>query len=164
MMEVSWLPPLVLFESYHGHWDTYLEAVYAYFKKDFVDSAPCFRGTRLALKKHPLSQGKEATFWHLISEGADEENRLPVIERCERIRWPKPMIEHAEEAFIKVWENKRKGDLRICLWLEHREHLVILAKRKGYFLLWTAYPVTENHRKAKLRREYEAYKTANAAP
>ncbi|MBU2260941.1 MAG: hypothetical protein KKF02_03350 [Proteobacteria bacterium] len=164
MMEVSWLPPLVLFESYHGHWDTYLEAVYGYFKKDFVDSAPCFRGARLALKKHPLSQGKEATFWHLISEGADEENRLPVIERCERIRWPKPVIEHAEEVVIKAWENERRGKTRICLWLESQEYLVILARRKGYVLLWTAYPVTENHRKAKLQKEYGTYKTANAAP
>jgi len=163
MMEVSWLPPLVLFKSYHGHWDTYLETVYGYFKKDFVDGAPCFRGARLALKKGPLSQGKEATFWHLISEGADEENRLPLIERCERIRWPKPVIEHAEEVVIKAWENERRGETRICLWLESQEYLVILARRKGYVLLWTAYPVRENHRKAKLQKECETYKTANAA-
>ena len=116
------------------------------------------------MKKNPLSQGKEATFWHLISEGADEENRLPVVERCARIRWPKPVIEHVEEVVIKAWENERRGETRICLWLESQEYLVILARRKRYVLLWTAYPVTENHRKAKLQKEYEIYKTANAAP
>lgn len=42
--------------------------------------------------------------------------------------------------------------------------MVILARRKGYLLVWTAFMVTEEHRKHKLRREYEDYKKANAAP
>jgi len=74
------------------------------------------------------------------------------------------VIEHAGEVLIKAWENERRGDMRICLWLENEEYLVILVKRRGYILRWTAYPVTENHRKAKLQKEYVAYKTANAAP
>jgi len=53
-MTVAWLPPLVLFETYHGHWETYLDAIYEYFKKDFIDSTPRFQGVKLALKKHPL--------------------------------------------------------------------------------------------------------------
>ncbi|HLE63375.1 MAG TPA: hypothetical protein VI750_09555, partial [Pyrinomonadaceae bacterium] len=65
----DWLPALVLLQDYGGDWDRYLEAIYAYFKRDFVDSRPAFRGTRLALKRHPVSQGKEATFWHMTSEG-----------------------------------------------------------------------------------------------
>lgn len=65
----EWLPPLVLFSDYNGDWDAYLEAIYSYFKQDFVDSKPVFRGKRFGLKRHPLAQGKEATFWHMIQQG-----------------------------------------------------------------------------------------------
>jgi len=160
----KWLPPLILFETYSGDWDQYKEALYKYFKQDFVESSPLFRGIKLALKRHPVIDNKEATFWHLISEGKIEEDRVPDFRRCERIRWPRPIIEHSNETVVKVWENTRNGEKRICLWIEDEEYLVVLAKRKGYLLLWTAYLVTRNHQKRKLEREYEVYKNANAAP
>lgn len=159
----GWLPPLVLFETYAGNWECYLDALYAFFKTDFVETVPLFRRARLALKRHPIIKGKEATFWHLISTGSGEDDRLPDLRRCERIRWPRPIIEHADETIIRVWENERKGERRICLWLENQEYLVILARRRGYVLLWTGYPVTEAHQKAKLRKEFEARKKADAA-
>ena len=159
----AWLPLLVLLSDYEGNWERYLNAIYNYFKKDFIDSRPAFRGQRLGLKKHPIEKGKEATFWHFISEGDNEEGRIPDLRRCERIRWPRPIIENADEPIIKVWRNKRKNDNRILLWLESQEYLVILAERKGYLLPWTAYLVIEEHRKKKLQREYEAFKNANAA-
>jgi len=156
----AWLPPLVLFE---GDWEKYLDALYGYFKQDFIDSRPLFRGRRLGLKKHPLNQGKEATFWHFIQEGPDEDDRVPDLRRCERIRWPRPVIEHSDEPVLKVWANARNGEKRILLWLEKQEYLVVLAERNGYLLPWTAYPVTEEHRKRKLLKEYEDFKNANAA-
>jgi hypothetical protein len=162
--EPDWLPALVRLTDYKGDWSRYLAALYTFFKRDFVDSQPVFEGTALALKRHPTSQGKEATFWHLISEGKKEEDRLPDLRRCERIRWPRPIIEHSCDGQIKVWENERRGETRICLWLECCEYLVVLAKRRGYILLWTAYLVTYPHQKRKLQKEYEAYKKANAAP
>jgi len=160
----DWLPPLVLFETYNGDWDRYLDVLYNFFKKDFIVSKPLYKGQKLALKRHPVLKGKEATFWHLISEGKYEEDRLPDLRRCERIRWPRPIIDHAGDVEIKVWENKRKSEKRVCLWLEDHEYIVILAKRRDYILLWTAYPVTKTHQKLKLRKEYEDYKKADAAP
>jgi len=161
--KVEWLPDLVLFKDYSGNWEKYLEALYDYFKKDFVNDKPIFRGRRLALKRHPIIEGKEATFWHLISEGKQEKERLPDFRRCERIRWPRPIIEHSEESILKIWENKRKGETRICIWYENEEYLVILAKREKYILLWTAYLVKRAHQKKKLQKEYEDYKKAEAA-
>jgi hypothetical protein len=160
----EWLPALILFENCAGDWERYLRVIYAYFKQDFIDSRPEYRGTRLGLKRHPVVEGKEATFWHVISEGSAEEDRLPDLRRCERIRWPRPVIEHADELVIKIWENERKGEKRINLWLENQEYLVVLAVRKTYILLWTAFPVTQPHRKALLQKEYEAFKKAGAAP
>jgi len=113
---------------------------------------------RVALKRHPIEKGKEATFWHLISEGKSEKDRLPDLRRCERIRWPRPIIEHYNQPAIKFWLNERRGEKRICLWFEEEEYLVVLAKRHGYVILWTAYLVTKTHMKLKLRKEHEAYK------
>ena len=160
----NWLPPLVLLATYGGEWEKYLKALYSFFKQDFIDSRPSFRGSKVAHKRLPVIEGKEATFWHLISEGNVEQDRLPDIRRCERIRWPRPIIERCDEGVIKIWENERKGQKRICLWLENHDYLVILAERKEYVLLWTAYLVTEPHRKRKLMKEYEEYKKASAAP
>jgi len=84
------------------------------------------------------------------------------LRRCERIRWPKPIIEHSDKVGIKIWENirhKKKGiQHSICIWFKDAEYLVILRKRSSYILFWTAYPVAENHRKRKLEKEYQEYK------
>jgi len=153
----DWLPPLVLFEDYKGDWGVYLDAIYAYFKQDFVDSKPEFHGRRLGLKRHPMTHGKEATFWHMIQEGKAEEERTPDLRRCERIRWPKPVIEHDDDQAIKVWRNRRGRDERVCLWFYKENYLVILADRRDYILPWTAYLVEQPHRQRKLQKEYEEY-------
>lgn len=155
--EPEWLPPLVMFSDYGGDWVSYLDAIYNYFKQDFVDSKPVFQGRRLGLKRHPMAQGKEATFWHMIQEGDVEEDRTPDFRRCERIRWPRPIIEHDADKTIKVWVNQRRGEQRICLWFEQENYLVILADRGNYILPWTAYLVEQPHRQRKLQREYEDY-------
>ncbi|GAB4556061.1 MAG: hypothetical protein Tsb0017_09600 [Geothermobacteraceae bacterium] len=154
----EWLPPLVLFEDYDGDWARYLDAIYEWFKRDFVYSKPVFQGRRLGLKRHPLENGKEATFWHMISEGKDEASRIPDLRRCERIRWPKPIVENDVDASIKVWRNKRGRDERVCLWLVEENYLVVLADRGRYILPWTAYLVEQPHRRRKLQREYEEYR------
>lgn len=155
--EPDWLPPLVLFADHGGDRESYLDAIYDYFKQDFVDSKPVFQGRRLGLKRHPMTHGKEATFWHMIQEGAVEEDRTPDFRRCERIRWPRPIIEYDADKTIKVWPNQRRGEQRICLWFEQENYLVILADRGEYILPWTAYLVEQPHRKRKLQREYDAY-------
>jgi len=160
-----WLPDLVRLVDYNGNWEKYLEAIYEFFRQDFVENRPSFRGVRLSLKRHPVIQGKEATFWHLVSEGKYEPDRLPDLRRCERIKWPRPIIEAGEqEPTLKVWENERDGETRICLWfsLEDEDYLVVLAKRNNYLLMWTAYPLTYPNTKRKLQKEYEAYKAGAA--
>ncbi len=153
----NWLPPLVLFNDYYGNWDAYLDALYTWFRKDFVDSKPTFQGKRLGLKRHPMTHGKEATFWHMIQEGKIEDERTPDFRRCERIRWPRPIIEHDSDPAIKVWRNQRKGKKRVCLWFEQENYLVILADRGQYILPWTAYLLEYPHQQRKLQREYEEY-------
>lgn len=153
----SLLPPLILMEEYQNNWDIYLEAIYYFFCEDFIHSKPKFEEKRFALKRYPVVKGKEATFWHLISEGKEEDERLPDIRRCERIRWPRPMIEAIKSKQVRCWKNKRKEEDRIVIALEDFSYVVVLADRGEYVLLWTAYCVEREHQRRKLRKEYEAF-------
>lgn len=151
------LPPLVLLEDFGNNWEAYFEAIYLYFCRDFVTSKPNFENKRFALKRYPLQKGKEATFWHLISEGEVEVERLPDLRRCERIRWPRPMIEAIKTGKVKWWRNVRKAETRILIALEDFSYLVVLADRGEYVMLWTAYCVEYDHRRRKLQDEYKNY-------
>ncbi|MGB8344737.1 MAG: hypothetical protein WCD86_07625 [Ktedonobacteraceae bacterium] len=153
----SLLPPLVLLSGCQNNWDSYLETIYASFCQDFVISKPVFEDKRFALKRHPIILGKEATFWHIISEGDVENEHLPDLRRCERIRWPRSIIDNAHSGHIKYWKNTRKGEGRIVLALEDFSYVVILSNRGEYILLWTAYCVEREHSRRKLWEEYKAY-------
>ena len=136
-------------------WNAYLDALYEGFCEDFVHSKPTFRGRPFRLKKHPVTNGKEATFWHLIQSGSNEPDRLPDLRRCERVRWPRALIENGDnDNAVKIWTNSRGRDTRVCLWLDEQDYLVILADRGNYLLLWTAYETDRNHTRAKLKKEW----------
>lgn len=151
------LPPLVLLRDFDYNWEEYLEAIYRIFCRDFVASKPYYVGKRFALKRYPMIKEKEATFWHIISEGEVEDERLPDLRRCERISWPRPIIEAIQSKYVRWWCNKRKEEVRIVIALEDFSYLVVLADRGDYLLLWTAYCVEHEHRRRKLQREFEAY-------
>ena len=159
MSSFPWLPALVLLSDC-GDWNTFINVLYMYFKKDFVETKPVHCGTRLGLKRYPLVDGREATFWHLITEGPDEKTRNPDERRCERIRWPKPAIERVPCAELRCWENCRKRERRIVIAFDDYSYVVILAERNGYLLPWSAYPVEREHRRRKLRQECEEYHKA----
>ncbi len=160
-MAYDWLPELMLMADFQGNWDLYCANLYSSFLGDFVYNKPAFNGLSVNQKRYPESQGKSATFWHIISEGADEEERTPDFRRCERIRWPRAVIDNFSD--VKMWENQRKNKTNVCLWIEDEDYLVILRKGNGYYLFWTAYLVTQKHQKRKLEKEYQAFIKANVA-
>jgi hypothetical protein len=158
-MSAAWLPELVTLDEYGGHWEEYLNALYGIFLNDFVRAATFYKNEEIKTKRHPEINGQSATFWHIISEGQVETERTPNLRRCERIAWPKPILEHIEEPIIREWIEEQRGEQRIHIWLESEGYLVVLAKRNGYILLWTAYFVEEEHYKRKLMRRWEQYKS-----
>jgi hypothetical protein len=151
------LPDLILLSSFDGDIQTYFEAVYQVFKADFVLSKPVFRGTRLGLKKYPLVDGKEYTFYHFTHSGMDEQARTPDLRRMERIRFPRPMIDGSQHPYLKVWKNKRGTNERFLIYHEEENYVVVLDQRKDYLLPWTAYTVDYPNQKRKLLKEYEDY-------
>ncbi len=157
------LPDLITLEEYKGDFHAYYEAVYEIFKHDFVDSKPVYRGKKLNLKKHPIVDGKEYTFYHFTHDGNDEKNRVPNLRRMERIGFPRPMIDNSTNPSLKVWRNKRKNKNRILIFHEEERYLVVLDDRVNYILPWTAYYIEYDNRLKKLLREYEEYKNAETA-
>lgn len=115
MSRPSWLPSLIVRE--HGELESdYLTRVYETFSADFLDTRPSFQGRPLRLRYFmeggvAAPNGKEATFWHLISEGEVETERRIDILRCERIGWVRAMLDHFEEggAEVRVWRQIRQG-------------------------------------------------------
>ncbi len=158
------LPELVLMEACGGHFPTYISLIYQYFVQDFVETKPVFRGKRLGLKAFPKVDGKECTFYHMTHEGEDESSRTPDIRRMERIRWPRPLIDDSHHPYLKVWRNKRGKEDRVLIFHEEEGYLMVLADRGDYVLPWTAYLVTEHHRRKKLLKEYHEYIKGRSRP
>lgn len=151
------LPELIELSQFGGNFTQYLEAVYEIFKNDFVLKHPSFRGVRLGLKKHPMYDNKEATFWHMTSEGEDEQTRLPDLRRLERIKWPSFLIDNNEHPYLRVWENTRGSKTNVLIMHEDENYVVILRKGNGYLLPWTAYLIEHEWRKKKFIKEHEEY-------
>lgn len=154
MSAIAWLPPLVELNDYGGDWSAYLEAVYGFFRRDFITSSPYFRGRPVRLKRYPILLGKEATFWHCVTTGPVEDERTPDLRRMERIRWPRPCIE--QKGALKVWSEMHGTEERVHIWVEEEGYLVVLAIRNGYAVLWTAFLVEQVHQRRKYNRRYEA--------
>ena len=154
------VPPLVLLDDYDGIWEEYENALYDFFCEDFVRNRTHFRGSEIGVKRHPELKGKPATFWHITSTGVIENERTPDLRRCERIRWPKPMIEACDEPEIKVWYELRGGERRIHIWLKDFDYVVVVAVRKGYHLLWTAFWIEYAHQRRGLQKRFEANKNS----
>lgn len=159
----DWLPPFVSLTECMGNAEQYIDVLYSYFYQDFVSQRPSFLSYNVGLKKYPLNYGKEATFWHFISSGPVEEDRYPDMRRCERIRWPRPMIEAVPGEKVHCWYNERNGEQRAVISLLDFSYIVIMAVRDWGVIPWTAYFVEERHRRRKLEREFLKAQKSSAA-
>lgn len=155
-----WLPALVRFSDFGGNWSAYEDALFGFFRADFIDSKPSLPGRRWAVKRHPESRGKPSTFWHCISAGKSEEDRLPDMSRCERIRWPRPMIDAYASGPVRCWRTTRGTANRIAIATHDFSYLIVLEDRRKYIMLWTSYCVEGNNKRRDLRREYERFEAA----
>jgi hypothetical protein len=141
---------------FHGDWSRYEDELYGIYLETIIHSGIKFCDLPVRAQYRPATKNKGYSFWHLISEGELEEDRTPDIRRCERIRWIAWLIEKAEtQKDLSWWENKRGSNTHIVIWHERENFAVVLAKRKGYFLLKSAYWVKEHRRKDFVRERKE---------
>jgi hypothetical protein len=153
---VSAPPPILPLE---GDWKTYLDAIYEHYLADLIRRPIYVQGKPVRARFNPATDGKGFAFWHVISEGEKEEDRTPDLRRCERIRWIAWMLLRAANGDEQLlsWNSsrtQRRGTVeRLVLFCEENKYTVVLEERDEYFLLVTAYPVSDR-RATKLKAEY----------
>ena len=83
------------------------------------------------------------------------------LRRCERICWPRPMIENVNSMEVKIWETtrpwKNQKQRRINFALDNFSYIVVIAETRKGFDLVTAYHLEKSHRREKLRKEFESF-------
>lgn len=146
------LPDLVLFSNFENNWDKYFDFLYSVYLTDLVNSGLTFRGLPIHFRFIPPTDNKGFGFWHIISEGENEDDRLPCFERCERIKWIRWMIlESDTNSDILSFESNRGSSTNIVLWNKLIHYAVILSKRNNYYLLVTAFPTSTGRERSFLR-------------
>ena len=156
-------PGLIYLADFEGDFSNYLSAVYAVFENDFIKSQPNYEGNKVAVRKYPEVDGLHRTFYHITSQGEDENNRQPDLRRMERIRFPRFVIDNHKHDEILIWRNKRGKDDRVLLFNQDENYVVVLTERSNFYLFITAYLIETEHRRNKLLKEYEDYKKAKTA-
>ena len=126
-----------------------------------------FGSHRLHLRYHPAFQERPYAFYHMTHKGNIEDERLPVLRRCERMPWARPTVERTESLGLRFWEqSERRNGRRICIWLDvdnGDDYFVILYVHRRYVRLLTAfYGDSPNYAKKRLM-EYEDWKEMVAA-
>lgn len=81
------LPDLIKLNDYQGNWPSYVEKLYACFVKDFKVDGVNYEEKRVGFIAEPFYQGKEFSFWHMITEGKIEEERIPDMLSVTLIIW-----------------------------------------------------------------------------
>ncbi|MGD9893304.1 MAG: hypothetical protein AB7R89_29230 [Dehalococcoidia bacterium] len=157
----DWLPSLVRLEEYGGDWRQYIDAVYAVFERDFIQNLLLLQGKPVRYRWRDRGQDppeqKASTFWHVVTAGGPDIDRLPDLRRCERIGWICAMIAAAGSGGVNAWVTDDRGERRVLIALPDFSHVVVLADRDSYVLLVTSYPIEEERRRQRFRAEFEAW-------
>lgn len=163
----GWLPDELPFE---GEWHDMADTFYARYVQDIVKGNLTYLGRRIAVRKHPLTEGKGSGFWHCISDGVIEDDRVPDPDRCRRIGWIRAIIENCDDDAVETWVETNRGQTDHLLWFRE-EYVVILSERgraedggPDCYLLKSAYTTLRRRQREKKRLACDAAQKANAAP
>ncbi|WP_300119602.1 hypothetical protein [Rhodoferax sp.] len=150
----------------YADWSAYEDAIYAEYLATVAHASLRLFGHVVKVRFRPETRHKGYGFWHLISEAPsqnnrNEDDRIPDLERCARVRWVAWCIENVESVEFSWWENKRGTETHVVIWAELHDFAVVLAKRDTqdgprYYLLKTAYCL-RGHTIRKFTKERDAY-------
>ena len=150
-------PGLLLFQDFGGDWSRYEKELNRVFTEKIVRGGLRFQNQRVSCRRIPETKGRWASFWHLIQEGHEEDERVPDLRRCERLPWIPWVIRNAEShPEIHKWQNTRRRETNTLLWYRE-EYLVVLSRRENYWLLKTAYVTEGEYRIIRLRKERDTW-------
>ena len=156
----DFLPPFI---NLDGSYEEIVERLYDVFRKDFMET----RAKHLHREVHyngvinEFSQGKVEGFWHVISRMDETKtNRTIDYRRAERLSWAKPLMENPDNEQIKFFYydegggHKRKG-IRHYIWFESGDYVVILQRKKSYYVWVTAFYVDKEWKQRDLQKKFE---------
>lgn len=161
MCRPDWLPDIFEISAFN---DEVLERLHQRFLRDFVRSCPLLNGLRVKPANMGLLKGMPRTFWHIVSTGPDDNDREIDFDRCRRVPWIRPIIEHCTEESVLCWETVQKRSTRVKLWLCNYGYAVILGRGLKHYGLITAFVVRYDHEREGLRREYERWAKSQKPP
>ena len=159
-------PPDLLPFTGELDWSDYEDNIYRIYLQTVVHSGLLFLGEPVKVRFKPTTKRKGYGFWHLISEAPSQDNRneddrVPDLRRCERVRWVAWCIQNAGASGFSWWENQRWGETHVVIWAEAHDYAVMLGKRNTtagvrYYLLKTAYCL-RSHNIRKFQKERDAF-------
>ncbi len=157
MGKPDWLPDMV---PVSGEWDKILARLYAIFDVDFKKCRPFLHKMPVWWDQRIEKGDKyEEGFWHLISrDDWQTKERLFDPRRAERMPWCCPILLHAGDAAVKLWDYQEGKRVRTYVWLEDHDYVIVLEKRRQnrgeVAFLITAYYVDGPSTKRSFERKY----------
>lgn len=149
------------------------DVLYDYFCADFVDNKTYLNSNiYINPKSNQKDDGKELVFWHLTTRETKiqkkvgnrwivEKERLPDYRRSERLVWIKKIIENHAIDEVKMFyhqETNMTKDIRLYLWLEDYDFVVILQKLgKSSSYLVTSFYVDREGKRQEYQKRYKNY-------
>jgi len=97
------LPNLIPLSNYNT--SECVDIAYEIFKNEIANAQLFFLDLPIKFPWHPPFDNKHFCFWHCITkstESKQEKDRIPSIERCERVHWLKYVLEHANNNEL-IW-------------------------------------------------------------
>lgn len=151
-MTPSWLPAMI---ETDGDWEKVLVRLYHLFEKDFHRDGCSFNEFPIIWDKRKIDSPYEEGFWHLISKVDNASgDRLIDFPRAKKLSWCKPCITNHQDTTIKVWDIREKGRIKVYIWLEKWDYVVILQKRRKVAFLVTAFHIFGDSTRKKLRKKF----------
>lgn len=150
--------------------------LYEFFHRDFISTDTYLAGEiYINPQCDRKTDGKEDTFWHLTTRKEKEFEwvngrrqvrvleRYPDFRRASRLEWVRQIITNHQDASIKLFyhqETNSKKNIRLYLWAEDEDFVVILQKLgKSSSFLVTSFYVDHQRKKDDYQKRYNNYIT-----
>ena len=155
-----------------------IDKAYEEFEHDFIKSFPIFDGLPVRVRRYPEDELKHrySAFNHITTRdynhingknSSNYDNREPDIRRIERITWVRKLIEHPNCRPQEIcnckgtfaWFVDYKGKKRANILHYTEMFMVVLEKRKDFYLLVTSFLLNN---KVVRDQKYKEYKKSNS--
>ena len=155
----NYLPSEIDLNLFSGDIQSYTDTLYKIFHRDFIEQTITYNNKPVDIIHEKYYNGKERSFWHLISDGDEDINRTPHSTRAQFLPFVKPIITDTNKCtslkkWIKYYEKTKH--YRHFIWCTDVDFIVVLEDRGSYYKLITAFHVN-SHAKKSYEKSYNNY-------